>query len=230
MRCRARAGYKAADYLKYVEAFGQAARQSDPTCQIFGGFNYEGKPGTLDVPLEFIKLGGTKHLDVFTLHSYPMRNKPEFIEPVLQQVGTAMDEQDARKPIWFTEFAYYADDDPWGTPMVGRTSQASELIQAIYEVRFCTVCVANGVEKIFFHAGTGSAVNHSNLWTMFLRYGSEPFKCYATAGRDVARALTDLQVRQALAARRTDQGVHVQRHDADGGRGLGAVRREAAAG
>ena len=175
-----RAGYSAADYLKYVEAFVEAARRSDSTCTILGGFNYEGKPGALDVPLEFINLGGTKHLDVFTLHSYPMRNRPEFIEPVLQQVGAAMEEHGGRKPIWFTEFAYYADDDPWGTPMVGRTSQASELIQAVYEVRFCTTCVANGVEKIFFHAGTGSAINHSNLWTMFLRYNSEPFKNYAT--------------------------------------------------
>ena len=91
-----------------------------------------------------------------------------------------MEEDGGRKPIWFTEFAYYADDDPWGTPMVGRTSQASELIQAAYEVRFCTICLANGVEKIFFHAGTGSAINHSNLWTQFLRYDSEPFKNYAS--------------------------------------------------
>ena len=39
---------------------------------------------------------------------------------------------------------------------------------------------AHGVEKLFFHAGTGSAINHGNLWTMFLRYGNEPFKNYAT--------------------------------------------------
>ena len=56
----------------------------------------------------------------------------------------------------------------------------SERRQAEYEVRFCTILLANGVEKIFFHAGIGSAVNHGNVWKMFLRYGGEPYKCYAS--------------------------------------------------
>ena len=204
--------------MRYVQAYAEAARQADPSCRILGGFNYEGKPGALDVPLEFIKLGGTKWLDVLTLHSYPMRNKPEFIEPVLQQVGEAMDQQGGRKPIWFTEFAYYADDDPWGTPMVGRTSQPNERIQAENEVRFCVICLANGVEKVFYHAGTGSAINHSNLWTQFLRYGSEPFKNYPSQAvmaqlftptcKFVKRLMPDQPVRAYL-FRDTDRTVGV---------------------
>jgi hypothetical protein len=53
-------------------------------------------------------------------------------------------------------------------------------MQAEYEVRYNTILLANGVEKIFYHAGTGSGLNHSNVWTMFLRYGSEPYRSYAS--------------------------------------------------
>jgi hypothetical protein len=56
----------------------------------------------------------------------------------------------------------------------------SERVQAEYQVRFNTVLLANGVEKVFSHAGTGSSINHTNFWTMFLRYNSEPFKGYAS--------------------------------------------------
>ena len=58
--------------------------------------------------------------------------------------------------------------------------QANERVQAEYQVRIAVTMFSHGVEKLFFHAGTGSAINHGNLWTMFLRYGSEPFKNYAT--------------------------------------------------
>lgn len=37
-----------------------------------------------------------------------------------------------------------------------------------------------GCGLIFSHAGTGSAINHTNFWTAYVRYGSEPFKCYAS--------------------------------------------------
>jgi hypothetical protein len=39
---------------------------------------------------------------------------------------------------------------------------ANERIQAEYQVRIAVTMFAHGVEKIFFHAGTGSAINHGN--------------------------------------------------------------------
>jgi hypothetical protein len=178
------AGYTAADYLRYVEAFVQAARESDPQCRILGGFSLGSLPRSLSEPLRFISLGGLKHVDVFTLHAYPQRNPPEYIEQALVSVGKAMQEQGIRRPIWFTEFAYYSDDDPWVEPLSALPGayyqQASERVQAEYLVRFAVTLFAHGGEKLFFHAGTGSAINHGNLWTMFLRYGGEPFKCYAS--------------------------------------------------
>ncbi len=164
-------------------------RGADPNCRILGGYNIEGYhpsqglPETLKELERFINLGGLKHLDVFTVHIYPSLEPPEGMEPLLQRLGAVMDQQKTRRPIWFTEHAYYADDEPWISPIVVHPNGAhlpSERIQAEYQVRFNTILLANGVEKIFSHAGIGSAVNHTNLWTMFLRYGSEPFKCYAT--------------------------------------------------
>ena len=160
-----------------------------PNCKILGGYNIEGYhpakglPPTLKELERFITLGGLKHLDMFTVHVYPSLEPPEYMEQVIQRLQTVMDQNGGRKPIWFTEYGYYGDDDPWCLPIVVHFNGArlpSEQVQAEYQVRFATVLLANGVEKIFLHAGTGSAINHTNFWTMFLRYNSEPFKCYAS--------------------------------------------------
>jgi hypothetical protein len=189
------AGYKTADHVRYVEHFAQAARRADPRCRILGGYNLSGMPATLEdwnraVPgsleewLRFISLGGLKNLDVFTLHAYPGQNTPEQVEQLLEPVRKAMDEQGARRPIWFTEHAYFADDEPWSIAaernFFSEIQLPSERLQAEYEVRFSVMLFANGGEKIFYHAGTGSAINQGNVWTMFLRYGGEPYKCYAS--------------------------------------------------
>ena len=189
-----RAGYTVPDYIKYVEAFSEAARKANPQCKILAGFNL----GTAKVPVEFISSGGLKYIDIFTLHTYPGRNPPENIEKILVPVAEAMKEQNTVRPIWFTEFAYYADDDCWIEPFNTFLNfsgagagyhQANERIQAEYQVRIAVTMFAHGVDKLFFHAGTGSAINHGNLWTMFLRYGSEPFKNYETQAV-MARLLT----------------------------------------
>jgi hypothetical protein len=176
------AGFKMADYLRYQAAFIEAARNANPECRILGGCCYVSE--RMDNPGEFIKLGGLKNIDVFTLHYYPGQTPPEQFEPWYQRLSRMMDQYGVRRPIWITETAYSADDEPWITPPnVYAPSPAylpNERMQAEYEVRYNTILLANGVEKIFYHAGTGSGINHSNLWTMFLRYGSEPYKSYAS--------------------------------------------------
>jgi hypothetical protein len=177
-----RAGFKMADYLRYQEAFIEAARKANPECRILGGCCYVSE--RMENPGEFIKLGGLKNIDIFTLHYYPGRTPPEQLEPWFQRLGGMMDRYGIRRPIWITETAYSADDDPWITPanvyLTTPAYLASERMQAEYEVRYNTILLANGVEKIFYHAGTGSAINHDNLFTMFLRYGSQPYKSYAS--------------------------------------------------
>lgn len=135
-----------------------------------------------------------------------------------------MDQYGVRRPIWLTETAYSADDEPWITPadvyFPSPAYLASERMQAEYEVRYNTILLANGVEKIFYHAGTGSGINHNNLWTMFLRYQSEPYKAYASQAVQ-AKLLTPREVRQASLARPAALGLCVSRCRAVRGRGLG---------
>jgi hypothetical protein len=176
------AGFKMADYLRYQDAFIEAARKANPDCRILGGCCYVS--AGMENPGEYIKLGGLKNIDVFTVHYYPGHTPPEHFEPWFQRLSRMMDRYGVRRPIWLTETAYSADDEPWITPadvyFPSPAYLASERMQAEYEVRYNTILLANGVEKIFYHAGTGSGINHNNLWTMFLRYQSEPYKAYAS--------------------------------------------------
>ncbi len=235
-----RAGFKMADYLRYQEAFIEAARQANPECRILGGCCYVSE--RMENPGEFIKLGGLKNIDIFTLHYYPGHMPPEQVEPWFQRLSRMMDQYGLRRPIWITETAYSADDEPWITPAnVYLTTPAylpSERMQAEYEVRYNTILLANGVEKIFYHAGTGSGINHDNLFTMFLRYGSEPYKSYASQAvqaklltpscKFVKRLLPGEPLRAYLfhdAERAVGGGLGAGRRETEGGP---AYRREAA--
>ncbi len=180
-----RVGYKVADYIQYVKAFAEAARQANPQCKLLAGFNL----GTAKVPVEIHFAGRAEAYRHLHLAHLPGAKPPEWIETILVPVAAAMKEQGIQRPIWFTEFAYYADDETWIEPFNyfirfsgagAGYHQANERIQAEYQVRIAVTMFSHGVEKLFFHAGTGSAINHGNLWTMFLRYGSTPFKNYAT--------------------------------------------------
>ena len=78
-------------------------------------------------------------------------------------------------------FAYFADDDPWAKPWRRwGTAVASERVQAEYHLRMSTLLFANGVEKLFHHAGVGVGINYTAFWTVMLRYGNEPYRCYAS--------------------------------------------------
>jgi hypothetical protein len=174
-------GYSMADFVRHVELFAKTARKCDPQCRLLGGFILSDPKSTAKRLDDFITAGGLKQLDVLTYHAYPGNKPPEASEPALKEVLATMDRHNIRKPIWFTEFAYFEDDEPWQTPWKHWSPlQANERVQAEYQVRTSVIFFANGVEKLFHHAGLGAGVNHMPLWTMFLRYGNEPFKCYAS--------------------------------------------------
>ena len=82
------------------------------------------------------------------------------------------------------------------------------------------------MEKIFYHAGTGSGINHSNLWTMFLRYGSEPYKSYASQAVQAKLAYSPLANLSSDCGPPNRSGLFVPRRAAGRGGGVGAGRRE----
>ena len=175
-------GYTGATYANYTRAFVRAARRANPQCKVLAGIGYLAEGRIMEDFREFFKGGGLDVIDAVDVHYYPRIRAPEFIEDLLEKLNSLMDEHGGRKPIWLTEYGYYADDDPYAVPVTYRDFDqplASEQVQAEYAVRWATIMFANGVEKVFYHAGTCSGINGDDLHGVFYEYGGEPHKIYA---------------------------------------------------
>jgi hypothetical protein len=96
-----------------------------------------------------------------------------------------MDAKGKRKPIWMTEFSYYAADDLPRRPFFPRRDDWAEerLLEsekqcAEYTVRFFAVMMSRGVEKIFLHSGGSSRVNRPNYECALFAEGGAPRKLF----------------------------------------------------
>jgi hypothetical protein len=177
-----RFGYGGADYARWTKSFAQAARRADPHCQILAGIGYLSDGQILDDWEQFLAAGGLQAVDAVDIHHYPRLRPPEFIEDLLQKLNALMDEHGGRKPIWLTEYGYYADDEPSSLPIRHSDFNVpleSERLQAEYAVRWATIMLAGGVERIFYHAGTCGGLNGDSLEGIFYEYGGTPRKIYA---------------------------------------------------
>lgn len=92
-------------------------------------------------------------------------------------------------PIWLTEGAYYADDDkpfePWKSAWlrsepwretVWLEPVDSEIKASEWQVKFNTLLLAYGVEKIFYHSGASSSLNNEWLQGIFFEWAAAPRK------------------------------------------------------
>jgi hypothetical protein len=175
-------GYSATDYAMYTKAFASAARRANPSCRILAGIGYIREGQIMDDFDEFFQSGGLDAIDAVDIHCYPRIRPPEFIEELLESLNALMDRHGGRKPIWLTEYGYYADDELWAVPMPHQDFNQplrDERVQAEYAVRWATILFGNGVDKVFYHAGTCAGVNSDSLQGVFYEYGGEPHKIYA---------------------------------------------------
>lgn len=175
-------GYTAKDYAKWTIAFARAVRRADPGAKVLAGMGYISEGQIMKDFEEFFAAGGLAACDAVDIHHYPRIRPPEFIEPLLEQLNALMDKHGRRKPLWLTEYGYYATDTPWIVPLPHHdfdTPLPSERVQAEYAVRWATLCFANGVEKIFYHAGTCGGINDGSLQGVFFEYGGQPRRIYA---------------------------------------------------
>lgn len=170
------AGYKPEQYVPLLSAAYDACKQADPTCQVIGG--YSAPPGSMHLWEPMFKNGGLSKCDLVSLHVYPATS-PEYLQKDLDRLNAAMDANGGRKPTWFTEYAYYADDDPDPIKYSWPGLVESELQQAAWNTRACTIMLANGVRKIFYHIWTGS-LNKDIGATIFFEYGGQPHKIAPT--------------------------------------------------
>ncbi|MDY0166538.1 MAG: carbohydrate binding domain-containing protein, partial [Thermoguttaceae bacterium] len=175
-------GYTAADYARWTKVFAQAARRANPQCRILAGMGYLSEGQIMDDFEQFFAAGGLAACDAVDIHHYPRLRPPEFVEKLLDDLNAMMDRHGGRKPIWLTEYGYYADDDPSSRPMSSHGFNQplpSERLQAAYAVRWAAIMFSRGVEKVFYHAGTCDGIDRDSLQGIFFEYAGTPHRIYA---------------------------------------------------
>jgi hypothetical protein len=175
-------GYDGGTYARLTKAFARAARKADPQCRVLAGIGYIQEGQILDDFEKFFAAGGLAVSDAIDIHHYPGIRPPEFLDGLLEKLNALMDKHGGRKPIWLTEYGYYADDDPAVVPLEHQgfdKSVGSEKLQAEYSVRWAAIAFANSVEKIFYHAGTCHPLNGDNMQGVFYKYHGQPRRIYA---------------------------------------------------
>jgi len=176
-----RFNYKTSDYVELLQAAYKAAKAACPDCTVIGGIS--GSPDMAYLS-QFIEQGGMQWCDVLNYHAYPHKGWPETFEDGFRQRWEQLKALGQAKPIWMTEIGIYGDDDPpsesarVGDNVMSDATRPSELAAAADIVRFVTIVRAYGVAKIFYHAGTASAMHGSSAGNIFFEYGGRPRKQY----------------------------------------------------
>jgi len=177
------AAYTVKDYVGLLKVAAAAMKKADPGCRVIGGIG----DGPDERTLEFVREGGLAFADALNLHTYPSKSPPEsFIGP-MKRLAEVMRAAGGVKPVWVTEYAYYAADQvPW-TPYgavsdrdwAGARLLADERECAAWSVRFATIMLSAGVERIIYHSGGSPEVNGDGLECAFLGIDGVPRKLYA---------------------------------------------------
>lgn len=173
-------GHTVADYVRLLRLAHAAIKAEQPAAVVVGGL---GVWADSNWTRDFVEAGGMQYLDVLDLHLYP-RGRPEPYAESLGELRRRLVERGESKPIWITELGCYADDDPPKTPMAAafgdaamrRALHASERDAAVWLVRFSTLVAAQGVERIFLHAGTCGEINGIDAGGVLFEYGGTPRK------------------------------------------------------
>jgi hypothetical protein len=179
-------GYQVSDYIQLLQVAYQAVKAVNPKTLVIGGV------GGPSQAAEFIEAGGLSSLDILNLHIFPKLKAPDTYEEPLHLVRDQMNSLGFDKPIWLTEGAYYADDDkpfepwkhawlkaePWNKAWLEPVD--SEINASEWQVKFNTLLLAYGTEKIFYHSGASSSLNNEWLQGIFFEWGAEPRKMLVT--------------------------------------------------
>jgi len=176
-------GYEPADYVRLLKVAYAAMHRADPNCKVIAGIGSSPRRLTKEV----IDAGCLENCDIFVLHIYPGGNElsPESFIPQSDALLGYMKEHGRAKPIWVTEFSYYAEDELPFRPFVrARGSWAEDRLLANerecaeYTIRLFALMMARGVEKFFIHAGVGGRVNMPYYDCCFFKYGGTPARIF----------------------------------------------------
>jgi hypothetical protein len=172
-----RKGYRVEDYVRLLRVAYQAVKEVQPDALVIGGI--AGGPDLYTK--EFIESDGLRWADALNLHIYPGLTAPEEYEEPLRRLRHLMRSAGADKPIWFTEGAYYADDDrPFEPYKAWLKPLESEVEAAEWQVKFNALLLAYGVERIIYHSGTSGSLNNESLSGIFFEWRGTPRKMLVT--------------------------------------------------
>jgi len=171
-------GYGVEDYVNLLRVAYRAVKDADPEAFVIGGI--AGGPDLYT--RDFIELGGLQWVDALNLHTYPGLIMPEYYEEPMRQLQERMSAAGFNKPIWFTEGAYYADDDLPYEPYTGNWLKIldNEIEAAEWQIKFNVILMTYGVEKFIYHSGTPGSLNNESLSGIFFEWGGAPRKMAVT--------------------------------------------------
>jgi len=171
-----KAAYKPEDYVPLLQRVFAGCKRADPTCHVIGG--YSAMPDMFPLYQAMFDDGGLQSCEEVSVHWYP-GGPPEGVATSLQRLHDMMQARGGAKPMWMTEYAYYADDDPDPGRRNWPTLLESEWQQAVWNTRACVLMFGGGVEKIFYHIWT-SRLNNDGGTAIFFEYAGAPHKIAAT--------------------------------------------------
>ncbi|MFA6242356.1 MAG: hypothetical protein WC655_15585 [Candidatus Hydrogenedentales bacterium] len=155
-------GFTIDDYLSLLRQVAPAIRAANPSARIMGGpgMFFDGR---YTIPM--VEAGILDMVDIYGVHDYPGKIPPEERFSSIGALQDAMKAHGGPKPMWMTEFSYFGTDDlprqPF-RPIPGTFSEPRLLTEkevADYIVRYCTIFLGRGGEKIFLHSGCTGSVN-----------------------------------------------------------------------
>ncbi len=161
--------YTFEDYLALLRTTVPAIRAANPHARILGGGMF---PGDVSAH-QMLKNGLLDFCDILGVHDYPSAGLrtgrelrlPEVLMHSMDALRETMAAHGGSKPLWLTEFSYFGTDDLPRRPFVpipGLWSEPqllSEKQVADYIIRYATLFLGRGGEKIFLHSGCTGSVN-----------------------------------------------------------------------
>ncbi|MBX7257996.1 MAG: hypothetical protein K1Y02_16670 [Candidatus Hydrogenedentes bacterium] len=150
------------DYLRLLRVVAPAIRAANPNARIMGGPGMFFS-GRYTIPM--VEAGILDLVDIYGVHDYPGKVPPEERFSDIEGLRTAMKAHGGPKPMWMTEFSYFGTDDlprqPF-RPIPGTFSEPrllSEKEVGDRIVRYSTIFLGRGGEKVFLHSGCTGSVN-----------------------------------------------------------------------
>ena len=170
-------GYTPADYAKHLAICAKAVRAAQPEATIIGGI----QSGPESYTKELIDAGGLNAIDALSLHTYPGRTAPENYVQGFENLRAWMaDAGHAELPLWWTEGAYYADDDEPIKPYQSWLKQLpDERLCADFTIRLNAILCGHNTQRIIYHSGTPGSINNESLAGIYYEYDGLPHKLNA---------------------------------------------------